>query len=210
MTWRQPPLSPPRMLLSIDRISGPRHRLDLTLSDAGDAAARDLPHGLVGQSFSSTQERIGARATSTAPAPHSSATPGRSPFELNAHLSAPIRARSGRATVPELGATCPPPHCTGKVDLYPDGGEFTTAAMAEGAIDGEAHMYEAAGPHRTEFVFSRFDAAEACPVHHRPPPPAAARRTQLLPPQLSRALRAAGRRLRASACRGPIRRLQHR
>ena len=33
--------------------------------------------------------------------------------------------------------------------------------MAEGAIDGAAEMYEMAGPHATDFVFSRFDSAEA-------------------------------------------------
>jgi len=49
----------------------------------------------------------------------------------------------------------------GKVDMYPREGHFTTSAMAEGAIDGAAEMYEMAGPHATDFVFSRFDSAEA-------------------------------------------------
>ena len=66
---------------------------------------RLLPHGLVGQSFSSSVE-------------------------------------------PRLG----------KIDVYPATGRFTTSAMAEGAIDGEAENYEVVAPHATAFAFSRFDA----------------------------------------------------
>ena len=43
-----------------DRISGPQHRLDIGFSAKGDAAARSLPHGLVGQSYSSMMPRHGA------------------------------------------------------------------------------------------------------------------------------------------------------
>ena len=42
-------------------ISGPTHRLDLTIKGNGDAASRYLPHGLVGQSFSSNMARHGLR-----------------------------------------------------------------------------------------------------------------------------------------------------
>ena len=87
-----------------NRLSGPAHRLDLTFSAKGDAAARGLPHGIIGQSFSSTAPRFG------------------------------------------------------KVDEYPEEGHFRTTAMAEGAIEGEAAMYEVASPHATEFTFSRFHA----------------------------------------------------
>jgi len=69
---------------------------------------RLLPHGLVGQSFSSSVE-------------------------------------------PRLG----------KIDVYPATGRFTTSAMAEGAIDGEAENYEVGAPHATAFAFSRFDAVPA-------------------------------------------------
>ncbi|EOD34872.1 hypothetical protein EMIHUDRAFT_228164 [Emiliania huxleyi CCMP1516] len=48
----------------------------------------------------------------------------------------------------------------GKVDVYPDSGEFTTSAMAEGAIDGSASDYEVASMFATDFAFSRFNAAE--------------------------------------------------
>ena len=34
-------------------MSGPTHRLDVTFKGKGDAASRYLPHGIVGQSFSS-------------------------------------------------------------------------------------------------------------------------------------------------------------
>ena len=46
----------------------------------------------------------------------------------------------------------------GKIDIYPYSGEFTTSAQAEGAIEGTAAHYEVAGPHSTQFAFSRFDA----------------------------------------------------
>jgi len=34
-----------------DRLSGPRHRLDVSISAAGDAARRDLPHGALGHAI---------------------------------------------------------------------------------------------------------------------------------------------------------------
>ena len=36
----------------------------------------------------------------------------------------------------------------------------TVILQAEGAIEGEADMYEVASPYETTFAFSRFDAAE--------------------------------------------------
>ena len=42
-------------------LSGPTHRLDLTIKGKGDAASRYLPHGMVGQSFSSNTARHGKR-----------------------------------------------------------------------------------------------------------------------------------------------------
>ena len=42
-----------------DRISGPAHRLDVSLHARGGVAARHLPHGLVGQAFASTEPRHG-------------------------------------------------------------------------------------------------------------------------------------------------------
>ena len=86
-----------------DWVSGPRHRLDVSFNAKGDAAARDLPHGLIGQSFSSTAPRYGA------------------------------------------------------VDFYPANGLFTTAAQAEGAIEGEAALYEMPHAHATDYAFSRYD-----------------------------------------------------
>ena len=57
----------------------------------------------------------------------------------------------------------------GARDDYPAEGHFTTSAMAEGAIEGEAAMYEVAGPHATSFVFSRFDSLPAKPLSHSLP-----------------------------------------
>jgi len=87
-----------------DRISGPEHRLDLSVKPNGDAPARSLPHGILGQGYSSTIARDGNR------------------------------------------------------DAYPQQGHFRTSAMAEGAIEGSAAMYEVALPFETRFAFSRFDA----------------------------------------------------
>ena len=44
----------------------------------------------------------------------------------------------------------------GAVDAYPESGEFTTTAMAEGAIDGTAGDYELREPFQTDFAFSRY------------------------------------------------------
>jgi len=46
-----------------------------------------------------------------------------------------------------------------QVDVYPEEGRFTTSAMAEGSIEGDAAMYEVASPYETRFAFSRFEAA---------------------------------------------------
>ena len=43
------------------RISGPQHRLDLAFKARGDAPERSLPHGIIGQSFSSTAPRHGKK-----------------------------------------------------------------------------------------------------------------------------------------------------
>ena len=66
-------------------------------------------------------------------------------------------------------------------DEYPKAGEFTTSAMAEGAIEGEAAMYEMPSPYSTQFAFSRFGEPEAAvaqpatrttsPALRRGPPP---------------------------------------
>ena len=56
----------------------------------------------------------------------------------------------------------------GQVDVYPWSGSFQTSAMAEGAIEGVASMYEMPSPFETRFAFSRFDAAEV-PVPSRWP-----------------------------------------
>ena len=42
-----------------DRKSGPTHRLDLTFKEIGNAAARSLPHGIIGQSFTTNAPRRG-------------------------------------------------------------------------------------------------------------------------------------------------------
>jgi len=47
----------------------------------------------------------------------------------------------------------------GKIDDYPEQGHFTTSAMAEGAIEGTAEMYEVPSAHSTRFSFTRFDAS---------------------------------------------------
>ena len=44
-----------------DWVSGPKHRLDVSFSARGAAAARSKPHGIIGQSFSSTAPRWGKK-----------------------------------------------------------------------------------------------------------------------------------------------------
>jgi len=85
-----------------DRVAGPMHRLDISFS-AARGEARSLPHGIIGQSFSSSAPRQGL------------------------------------------------------VDEYPAEGHFTTHAMAEGAIEGEASMYELPFAYAVDFAFSRFN-----------------------------------------------------
>ena len=44
-----------------DHISGPKHRIDVAIAAGDSAAGRSLPHGLVGQSFSTPGQRNGKR-----------------------------------------------------------------------------------------------------------------------------------------------------
>jgi len=92
------------------RLSGPAHRLDLSFKAKGDAPARSLPHGIIGQSYLTAVPR------------------------------------------------------NGKVDDYPSSGHIVTSAMAEGAIEGSASMYEVPTAHSTRFAFSRFDGKEREPT----------------------------------------------
>ena len=55
----------------------------------------------------------------------------------------------------------------GALDVYPDksvAGEFTTKAMAEGAIEGAASDYALATPRATAFNYSRFATSRALPT----------------------------------------------
>ena len=89
-----------------DWLAGPKHRVDVSFAVRGDAAARSLPHGIIGQSFSSAAPRHGL------------------------------------------------------LDAYPEAGNITTSAMAEGAIEGQATLYEMPSSHATDFLFSRFGKRE--------------------------------------------------
>jgi len=51
----------------------------------------------------------------------------------------------------------------GEEDVFPYKGDFTTYAMAKGALEGEPTDYEMAGKYATAFKFSRFDATSAKP-----------------------------------------------
>lgn len=51
----------------------------------------------------------------------------------------------------------------GRQDTYPASGEFTTAAMAEGAIEGTADDYEMASPFEHDFRYARFGLKSAAP-----------------------------------------------
>ena len=51
----------------------------------------------------------------------------------------------------------------GEQDKFPFSGEFTTYAMAKGAIEGEPSEYKVATPYATDFKYSRFDAKSAEP-----------------------------------------------
>merc|ERR1712060_604263 len=48
-------------------------------------------------------------------------------------------------------------------DVYPAQGEYTTNAMAEGAIEGDASQYEMPSPFATSFAYSRFGLESAPP-----------------------------------------------
>ena len=116
-----------------DRLSGPRHRLDVSISAAGDTARRDLPHGACDLALHSSHLRT--RAVRRAQRQYVSTCAG---------LLGQSFSGDGKRD--------------GKRDVYPAAGRFTTSAMAEGAIEGTAAMYEVASPHATDFAFSRFDA----------------------------------------------------
>ena len=109
-----------------DRIDGPRHRLDVTISRrVGEYEMAAPPHGLVGQSFDGEWH------------------PGRV------------------GSYPRQG----------KLDMYPPRkvvGEFTTQAMAEGAIDGVARDYEMASNFETAFKYSSFGALTKDPKRMGP------------------------------------------
>jgi len=51
----------------------------------------------------------------------------------------------------------------GEIDVYPEKGDFTTAANAKGAIEGTIGDYRMATPYATAFKFSRFDSSHAAP-----------------------------------------------
>ena len=51
----------------------------------------------------------------------------------------------------------------GEEDVFPYKGDFTTYAMAKGALEGEPTDYEMADKYATAFKFSRFDATSAKP-----------------------------------------------
>jgi hypothetical protein len=51
----------------------------------------------------------------------------------------------------------------GEVDVFPKNGEFTTSAMAKGAIEGAARDYQLASKYATDFKYSRFGLASASP-----------------------------------------------
>lgn len=56
----------------------------------------------------------------------------------------------------------------GRQDVYPRSGNFTTAAQAEGAIQGSHLDYMLRGPFQTDFVHSTFDAKAATVEPQRP------------------------------------------
>jgi len=51
----------------------------------------------------------------------------------------------------------------GEQDAWPASGEFTTYAMAKGAIEGSPNDYKVPTPYATDFKYSRFDATSAEP-----------------------------------------------
>jgi hypothetical protein len=51
----------------------------------------------------------------------------------------------------------------GEKDVFPKSGEFTTYAMAKGAIEGSPNDYKVASKYATDFKFSRFDLVKSSP-----------------------------------------------
>ena len=110
--------------------------------------------------FSSAKFRVPGWTIKVAAAQSGVASAARSPARRVAARArgrggAASDARPGRAVL-WLGGSAR----DGKRDLYPSEGRFRTSAMAEGAIEGNAAMYELAGPLATEFPFSRFREAK--------------------------------------------------
>jgi len=122
--------------------AGPEHRLDVSFFVKGDFAARNLPHGIFGQSYSSLTPRYGKAALPPPPTLLTAASVLPAPAPPPRRISLPLSS------------------LTAKVDVYPESGRFTTVAMAEGAIDGTAEMYEMSSPFATDFAYSRFSRAQ--------------------------------------------------
>lgn len=56
-----------------------------------------------------------------------------------------------------IGQSFDKPYTNGKQDVYPLDGEYTTKAMAEGAIDGTADLYEMKEPFSTKYQYALFE-----------------------------------------------------
>ena len=79
-------------------------------------------------------------------------------IDVNFHIDGSWAERNAPHGIFGQSIASPLPR-NGKLDLYPHKGHFRTSAMAEGAIEGDASMYEVSSAFATQFAFSRFQEA---------------------------------------------------
>jgi len=140
-------------------ISGPKHQLDINIHSAGDAAARSLPHGIVGkvvQSEASCRLFLEPSRVGIVGQSFSAPTPRNGKRDVYPGSYAGRFKTSAMAEGAIEGAKRTTRH----------GGSLTAAERHPPVVTGSAAMYEVASPYETRFAFSRFDEEEAANPSH--------------------------------------------